>query len=328
MHAKHKWLCLILLACVPPLAGCDMFTEKYQATAWVRVATHRYATCIYVPEENDRDAQPAIVRSTRVLESALKQPGMAELKCLKNEEDKVAWLAERLEAGYLGNSNMLQISMTGSDPDELKTVIGAVCQAYMDSVVETYREMDYRHRKTLEQACETSEKMILRKQMGCRTVENQIANPDSNTTNHNLERYLASVAELTLQINLRITQVDGLRQKIEVLESRLKEIPEADATPEQAAKADKIRDALDQANLDLAVCAAEWRKLTKLLEQAESRNEKIYSLSLELDDRRQELARMKKMHQEIGQQLDEMSIESQAAARVQMIGEPTVKKMK
>ncbi len=412
MNTINKLLCLLALVCTTlPLTGCDTlegtsaFSGKYRAVVWLRVAKDRPRILFDSQSEvhylNDRNAQPILIRSAIVLDIALQLPGIAQLECLKNKENKVAWLAEQLEVKFLGDTEILEIAITGENKEELIKILMAVRLAYMDRVVAVDRELDMRRRMTLEQAYKNTEKMITRKSIQCRTLEDQLTTPNSQSTSHAWMQspMLAPSPEvmrhLQIQLSDRATARSGLNAKIAALETRLAKISEEhtrdmtskvlsedpllseweleaknkaetldklmqnaenpddnpevlalqnqivehnrkiqsrmqELTPEiekmvkdkEPASATCLREEIDQAMFDHSVCAAEMDTLTKSLRQIHVTAEMTNRGSRDLDNLRSELARMERMYQQMGQQLDEWTIESGAAQRVQTITEP------
>ncbi len=349
MNAK-KWqmmvMCVTLSLAASGVSAQENAVEKplasgelYRASAWLWVPKTRPKIMYEVESPQhyltDRDALPFLIRSPIILDTAVQELGIAELNSLKDIEGhskKVAWLAEHLEVGFLGESEILEIAITGSDPEELKTILLAVRQAYMDRVVAVSRELDMRRRMTLEQVYKNMEKMLARKRIQYRTLKEQLETPDSSSTSCWHPRYpVSSVDEISSQLIQRIPLHAGLRQKRDTLQSRLKEIPEQDATLEQTARAEQLREEIDRTTLDLDVCQAEVDALMKLLVPAQAHKdiaEKNADDSVELDALKGEIDHMMQMYREMSRQLYEWTIESQAPARVQAIMEPRVTKAK
>lgn len=394
---------------------------KYNAHVWLRVAKSRPKIIFDTATEshylNDRNAQATLIRSGLVLDTALQQPGIAQLNCLKNVTDKKNWLIQNLQVGYLGSSEILQIAISGEDPEELVKILLAVRLAYMDRVVAVDRELDMRRRMTLEQAYKNTEKVITRKRIQYRTLADQLGAPDSQAARYASIYALETVAMLRNQVNALRSQISGLDRKIALLKGRLsmltpaeqrvdaverkqeamrklaiaalgrdpdiarmrQEIIQLDAllkdqvqrvknpernpsvvrlsnaiaerrqAMERRAKelvpiieeevkrnidrwqaevpmtvAEKIQLEIDTANMDKSVFQSQLDSHMKAFQQAVTSAEKFSSGSTELDSLRAELERMQKMYYQMGSQLEEWTIEAQAAQRVQTINEPEI----
>ncbi|MDO4551685.1 MAG: polysaccharide biosynthesis tyrosine autokinase [Planctomycetia bacterium] len=418
----------LVMAGITILIAWFVIPVTYRTHVWLRVAKERPSVIFRTKSEsnylNDRNAQATLIRSRIVLDTALQQPGIAQLDCLKNEKDKVDWLIQNLQVGYLGGTEILQIAISGKNPEDLVKILLAVRSAYMDQIVAQDRNMDVRRRMTLENAYNNTGKLIKRKEVQYNNLADNLGTPDSQTARYANIYALESVSTLRSQVNQLRAQISGLDRKIAILEKRksavmpaeqelvIEEAPEEkrkkaamhlmiaylhqdpeisrlnmqlsqlDATIKEQSKRAKnpekhpsvvrlrnmykeCQDALQQrynvlkpivqervesdlvnnvnakipqtleerlqAEIDLATMDKEV-----LQEELDSRlqaynaavdNVQKYSQgSTELDNFRVELERMKKMYYQMGNQLDEWTIEAQAAARVQPINEPELPK--
>jgi capsular exopolysaccharide synthesis family protein len=92
--------------------------------------------------------QLALLKSRLVLNAALKQDSvalkpepvakkqepMAKWKSLANKVDPIEWLAKEIQAEFPNGSEILTVSMSGDDPEELMAIVNAVTQAYLDEI--------------------------------------------------------------------------------------------------------------------------------------------------------------------------------------------------
>lgn len=392
---------------------------KYKADVWLRVAKSRPKIIFDTATEshylNDRNAQATLIRSALVLDTALQQPGIAQLNCLKNAVDKKDWLIKNLQVGYLGSSEILQIAISGEDPDELVKILLAVRLAYMDRVVAVDRELDMRRRMTLEQAHKNTEKLITRKRLQYKTLADTLGTPDSQTARYANIYALETVATQRNQVNALRSQINGLERKVLLLKGRMQLLPQTEqqvdaverrqvamrklavahlardpeiakmrqdlilfdaqlkdqeqrvVNPERNPSIIRLRNAIaerkqqsqrrakeliplieeevkrnidrwqsevpmtvaeklqleiDTANMDKSVLQSQLDTHMKSFQQAVTSAEKFSSGSTELDSLRAELERMQKMYYQMGSQLEEWTVEAQAAQRVQTINEP------
>ena len=84
-----------------------------------------------------RATQVATVTSYNVLQTALQDSKLRQIKELQNEDSPVMWLQENLDVRFEGDSEYLNISMTldKPGPEQLKAIVDAVSGAYFDAVV-------------------------------------------------------------------------------------------------------------------------------------------------------------------------------------------------
>lgn len=118
-----------------------------------------YSWDIFLRYHDYREAHVKFVRDI-VLDSALQEPGIAQLDCLKNERDKKKWLRQNLKVEFLGGSQLLMISMEGENPDELVKIVHAVCRAYEALIKGMEQSAETRVRATLEDTLKTTQTQL------------------------------------------------------------------------------------------------------------------------------------------------------------------------
>lgn len=127
---------------------------NYTAAAWLRIAGQEPPTTFKGDGDgaplNDKQATAILFKSRFVLDAAVRNPDVSELECIRHAEDPLAWIKERVEVGFLGDSEVLQVAMTGDNPEELATLVNAVVDAYMQEVVAVDRENHLRRKRLLE----------------------------------------------------------------------------------------------------------------------------------------------------------------------------------
>jgi capsular exopolysaccharide synthesis family protein len=141
---RRRWLlALTLAALLAPLAT---------VAAWY-VVPNRYTarTLLYVDatqpsilpglaqggvSANYQRTQLALVKSRLVLNAALRRPKVAELDLVRRQPDPVEWLEKDIKADYGLAPDILRVTLTGSEPDGLTSILNAVREAYLQEIVE------------------------------------------------------------------------------------------------------------------------------------------------------------------------------------------------
>ena len=120
-------------ALVPP--------AKYTARALLQVSSHP-PKIIFDTAEVPTDyrtfqrTQVALIKSRHVLNAALRDPKVAALPSVRQQQDQVEWLEEEVKVEFPGNSEVLQITMSGDHPGDLAVLVNSITEAYLKTVVE------------------------------------------------------------------------------------------------------------------------------------------------------------------------------------------------
>src|SRR5262249_20730421 len=113
-------------------------------TARMTLQVQPYYQYILFPGANQQDPgsfqrmQAARAKSRLVLTAALKQPKVADLATIRNQVEPIEWLEKEVKADYSAGPDSLTIFMNGDNPEELKILVNAITDAYLNEVV--YKE--------------------------------------------------------------------------------------------------------------------------------------------------------------------------------------------
>ena len=148
LKALKRRLALALGLAIPVSAVCSTAAwvllppPKYQAQAQVLVRTSTPQIMFKtIDAESERDeslrnqrSQLVQLKSRFVINTALQQRGINELKMIREQARPADWLAENLQAQFLSGTEVLQISLDGKDPEELARLVNAVTNTYIEEV--------------------------------------------------------------------------------------------------------------------------------------------------------------------------------------------------
>lgn len=153
--------------------------------------------------QNDRSAQPTLITSAIVLRPALQKPGIAQLNCLKDQEDKERWLSERLKVWWTG-ADFLTISISGPEKDELVEILTAVRDAYMEEIVQVERDLDVVKRDELRREYQNLGNALPNMEIECQNLEKAKAageeTPDLERLRDDLTRKKAVYEQMGAQL--------------------------------------------------------------------------------------------------------------------------------
>ncbi len=91
-----------------------------------------------------QNTQMTLVTSQFVLKNALQDKDVSSYRMIRESDDPIAWLKENLKVEFIGVSEVMEISLSGDNPQELAGTVNAVKKAYMTEVadVDTKRRSD------------------------------------------------------------------------------------------------------------------------------------------------------------------------------------------
>jgi polysaccharide biosynthesis transport protein len=142
---RHYWILAVLLAfvsailafhVVSTLLGAPTFTVRTQ----LHVAQNKPVILYDTPDGRTdfstyQRGQVAMLKSRRVLQSAINRLADKNLPLLENNPDALAWLETAVQADFALAPEHLRITLKGSKPDELILVLDAVRESYLSICV-------------------------------------------------------------------------------------------------------------------------------------------------------------------------------------------------
>ena len=173
---RRRWL---LATCMGMLVGAIAGAAAFVAFPESSTATFQF----YVRSENgtisgadvttDTDfgifcsTQQVLIKSRSVLERAINAPGIAQstfFADIPQQDKKWAHLSEELEITFPQNSEIMFISLSGSEPiEELRMIVEAVSKAYEDEILVNEKIDRLKPREILSDSLARLNKDVLRK---------------------------------------------------------------------------------------------------------------------------------------------------------------------
>lgn len=151
LHAfRRKWLLVLLLGLLVggSTAAASWFSQRpvYQSSAIVRIAS-RPTTLVFTTADQSSTADFELFRKTQreliltqfLLNSALNREEVAKLPVVREQINPVEWLRSQLRITFPGDSELMQISLSGPEKRALPLLVNAVVDAYKTDVVDVER---------------------------------------------------------------------------------------------------------------------------------------------------------------------------------------------
>jgi capsular exopolysaccharide synthesis family protein len=241
---RYRWLLALslgLLAGIIASLGTWYWLPKartlYRAYALIRIAAapQRVAFPTTIEDKGDfgvyRQTQAELMRSRFVLRAALNYYDKARDELLENNpqagatlpslkdddpvtqkekrEQVVCWLESELKADFLGSSEILSLSLTGDNPEQIRLLINGVKDAYLKEVVEAEQADKRRELEIKTQQYNRLRKDLLAAQRGSPVGATQGAvNSKPEEQQRLMEEYEAYQKQLTqLELDLMRTRL-------------------------------------------------------------------------------------------------------------------------
>jgi hypothetical protein len=187
--------------------------------------------------------QAQLVKSTFVLAAALRMPGVARL-VEAHASDGVAWLGRKLQIDFPNDAELMRIGMSGSDPEELMSIVDAVVAAYMEEIVraEDNRQLD-RIRK-LKAVSELYEQNLCQERRAYRdlaesahtknefvlAVKQQVAQERLAAARKELISLKSQLRTLRIEVEVQTARMDSHQADSSITDERIEESLDKDKT--------------------------------------------------------------------------------------------------
>jgi capsular exopolysaccharide synthesis family protein len=203
---RRRWLLAATLGLTAAVAAAALVwfvtPSKATATALLKVASRPTSIAFHVDTggepnfETYKRTQIELFNSHFVLQAALGKPGIAQLPTLAAEDDQIAWLRENLDVSFPGNAEVLRIAMEGENKDEIKQIVAAATQAYLDEIVYADRDNQLRVRDLLTRSYQKTTDEIRRKSRAFNDLAKQLHTFESHEAQVDRNIYLQSLSSL------------------------------------------------------------------------------------------------------------------------------------
>jgi capsular exopolysaccharide synthesis family protein len=229
LHAFRRcWPLAITLglACAAALMVPAWFLAKdhYTAVALLQISANEQQL---VPQ-NDRGAaagtfeiykgtQQQFITSDNVLIAALRPPEIANLDIVQQQDDPVRWLAKNLKVDLPLNTEIMKVSLTGTQPEQVKSVVQAVVDAYMKVAVGDERDRQRARLSELDKLYKEKEEESRSKRTELKTLADQLGTGDSGALALKQQIALQQYGESRNELSRLRTELQKAKADLQVL---------------------------------------------------------------------------------------------------------------
>ena len=153
------------------------------------------------------------LKSRFVINTALEQPGINELKMIREQARPAEWLAENLQAQFLQGTEVLQISLDGKDPEELARLVNAVTNTYIEEVANGDLKRRVQRRELLKKLSNTKFAELKSRRDALRTLAQRAGSDDRQT----LVLKQQYAIELGTDVRKDLREVQSQKRKLEAM---------------------------------------------------------------------------------------------------------------
>ena len=153
------------------------------------------------------------LKSRFVINTALQQPGINELKMIREQARPADWLAENLQAQFLQGSEVLQISLDGKYPEELARLVNAVTNTYIEEVANGDLKRRVQRQELLKKLSNTKFAELKNRRDALRTLAQKAGSDDRQT----LVLKQQYAIELGTAVRKDLREVQSQKRKLEAM---------------------------------------------------------------------------------------------------------------
>lgn len=144
---RRKWFVACCLGLIGGALGAvgawQYFPAPFQAFSELRVSSVGQKILFTTAEAEAgfgtyKETQARLISSPFVLNTAIRDPEIAKLPTLQDQERPTDWLEKQLQVRSVGQE-FLRISLEGDRPDDLAKIVNAVSDAFLEEVVNKER---------------------------------------------------------------------------------------------------------------------------------------------------------------------------------------------
>jgi hypothetical protein len=305
--ARHRWrLALavgLLLGAGLGSAAWFLLPDRYTSYALLRVAS---AEPHLLPDKEgaaaaDRyfeNTQVALLKSRPIVRAALRRPGVSDLGMVRERPDPGAWLEDDVKAAFIDKTDIIRVSLTGSNPHDVALLVRAVTDAYLEQGVNAQRNQKLGQLDNLEKVCLASEEKIRSQRDVLRRLADALKSSDSQALALKQKMLLDEYAALKKELMLIQSQLRNAEVAIQVQKAEGR--PVADTRP-------AVPDYLVEQALDASPTVLKKRLEMDQLDARISQAERIYQPG------QGPLARLQEERKGLQEQLDKVRAEERAA---------------
>ncbi|MCA9051490.1 MAG: hypothetical protein KDA89_22280, partial [Planctomycetaceae bacterium] len=282
----------LFLGCAAAAAAWQLVPAPYTSFAELHIESVEQRILFKTAEAESnfntyKQTQMRQITSPFVLTAAIREPEIAALSMLRQEQHPVEWLEEEIQVSSPG-TEFIRVSLTGDQPTQLQKIVAAVAESYLAEVVHKDHEKRSERKANLERIYRDIEDRLRSKKNAVKKLAEALHTGDSQALT--VKQQMAY--EYYRQLQKEFTQIrfDLMRAEVQ-LATHKSQLPQQ----ENIQVSDALVDKLLQQNQQIVNLGAEAAKYEKLVESSsklirDSNNPILVGYRRELSDSLAELS--------------------------------------
>jgi capsular exopolysaccharide synthesis family protein len=186
---KRRWLVAALLGVLAAAAvGAAVWfflpPAKYTASARLEMKSKPEGLVYDHPEAKTDFAtfqpkQVGLLKSQLVLNTALRDPKVAQLKEVKEHPDPVDWLEKEVHVDFPNGPELARVTVSSDDPEACKALVDAVVNAYMREIVNVATKGRSAKLEELKQKCKQYDDKVTKLRATVRAKAEAVGSSDN-----------------------------------------------------------------------------------------------------------------------------------------------------
>ncbi len=187
---RRRWLSAIGLGLVTAVVAGGLVwylkPPQYTAVSQLRIAAEDAPLVFDTADRSGQTrfdiykrTQRQLLKSRFVVAAALRDKEVAQLPIIRDEIDPVVWLETHIDVTFPDDAEIMQVRLSGADPESLRTLVNALVRTYMDEVVLYERNLRLDRLTNLENVYADSESKVRTKRADLRRLAERLGTSDS-----------------------------------------------------------------------------------------------------------------------------------------------------
>lgn len=249
---RRRWISAFFLASLLMAGGVTAAWFALQPAATARAmlyiassqpriifATADNTSTVRDDSVNYQRTQAILIRSRWVLNAALKK--VPNLSIVKDKVDVLDWLDSQLQVDTNMGTEIIRVSLSGDEPQEIKTLLSAVVEAYMKEIVNKEHDKRLAHYTQLKGIYNTFDTALTTKRKALRAMESGGTGYDEATLAVTHKFNLEQLSNVNKQLTDCVAEIHRLKAGLGPRTSTLKTSALALPTLGDAAIANDIK---------------------------------------------------------------------------------------